>query len=92
VLSSWQGGTVAVFVTLLTCALVIVDVADSAARRWWDGHSITTDTVSGLLPSAVSPSYLAALLVLRLAPALAADRCAGGHTTQKTRLEEHVAG
>jgi len=49
VLSRWQGGTAAVFVTLLTCALVILDAADPAARRWWDGHSITTDTVSGLL-------------------------------------------
>jgi hypothetical protein len=49
VLSRWQGGIAAVFVTLLTCALVILDVDDSAVRRWWDLHSITTDTVSGLL-------------------------------------------
>ena len=48
-LSRWQGGIAAVFVTLLTCALVILDVNDSAVRRWWDVHSITTDTVSGLL-------------------------------------------
>jgi hypothetical protein len=49
VLSRWQGGIAAVFVTLLACALVILDVDESAVRRWWDGHSITTDTVSGLL-------------------------------------------
>jgi hypothetical protein len=49
VLSRWQGGIAAVIVTLLTCALVILDVDDSAVRRWWDLHSITTDTVSGLL-------------------------------------------
>jgi hypothetical protein len=49
VLSRWQGGTAAVVVTLVTCALVILDAADSAERRWWDGHAITTDTVAGLL-------------------------------------------
>jgi hypothetical protein len=49
VLSRWQGGIAAVFVTLLACALVILDVDESAVRRWWDGHSITADTVSGLL-------------------------------------------
>jgi hypothetical protein len=49
VLSRWQGGTAAIVVTLLTCTLVILDVADSAVKRWWDGHAITTDTVSGLL-------------------------------------------
>jgi hypothetical protein len=49
VLSRWQGGIAAVFVTLLACTLVILDVDESAVRRWWDGHSITTDTVSGLL-------------------------------------------
>ena len=48
-LTRWQGGTAAVIVTLLTCALIILDSTDSPERRWWDGHAITTDTVSGLL-------------------------------------------
>ena len=48
-LSRWQGGSAAVVVTLVTCALVIGDLADDGMRRWWDGHALTTDTVAGLL-------------------------------------------
>jgi hypothetical protein len=49
VLSRWQGGLAAIVVTLLTGVLVILDVTDGAMRRWWDGHALTTGTVSGLL-------------------------------------------
>jgi hypothetical protein len=49
VLSRWQGGLAAIVVTLLTGVLVILDITDGAMRRWWDGHALTTDTVSGLL-------------------------------------------
>jgi hypothetical protein len=49
VLTRWQGGLAAIIVTLLTLALVILDLADAQARRWWAGHAITTDTVAGLL-------------------------------------------
>jgi hypothetical protein len=49
VLSRWQGGLAAAVVTLLTGVLVILDVTDAEIRRWWDGHALTTDTVSGLL-------------------------------------------
>ena len=48
-LSRWQGGLAAIVVTLLTGVLVILDVTDGGMRRWWDGHALTTDTVSGLL-------------------------------------------
>ena len=48
-LSRWQGGLAATVVTLLTGVLVILDVTDGGMRRWWDGHALTTDTVSGLL-------------------------------------------
>jgi hypothetical protein len=48
-LSRWQGGSAAVVVTLVACALVIGDLADAAMRRWWDAHALTTDTVAGLL-------------------------------------------
>jgi hypothetical protein len=48
-LSRWQGGSAAVVITLLTCALVIGDLVDAGARRWWDSHALTTDTVAGLL-------------------------------------------
>jgi hypothetical protein len=48
-LSRWQGGLAALVVTLLTGALVFVDITDRSMRRWWEGHALTTDTVSGLL-------------------------------------------
>jgi hypothetical protein len=49
VFSRWQGGFAAAFVTLVACALVVLDVTDGGMRRWWDGHALTTDTVAGLL-------------------------------------------
>ena len=49
VLSRWQGGLAAAAVTLVACALVILDLTDAGLRRWWDGHALTTDTVAGLL-------------------------------------------
>ena len=48
-LSRWQGGFAALIVTVLTGVLVILDVNDRAMRRWWEGHALTTGTVSGLL-------------------------------------------
>ena len=48
-LSRWQGGLAATVITLLAAVLVILDINDGAMRRWWDGHALTTDTVSGLL-------------------------------------------
>ena len=48
-LSRWQGGLAALIVTVLTGVLVILDINDVAMRRWWDGHALTCDTVSGLL-------------------------------------------
>ena len=29
--------------------LIIGDITDTAMRRWWATHALTTDTVSGLL-------------------------------------------
>jgi hypothetical protein len=49
VLSRWEGGLAALIVTLLAGVLVIMDINDRVMRRWWDGHALTTDTVSGLL-------------------------------------------
>ena len=48
-LSRWIGGLAALVATLLTAALVILDITDVGMRRWWDVHALTTDTVSGLL-------------------------------------------
>jgi hypothetical protein len=49
VLSRWQGWLAATVATLLASALVIGEITDEAMRRWWSGHALTTDTVSGLL-------------------------------------------
>ena len=53
-LSRWQGWLAALGVTLLAGVLVILDITDEAMRRWWDGHALTTDTVSGLLVLAIT--------------------------------------
>ena len=49
VLSRWQGGLGALVVTLVACALVILDLTDDGLRHWWAEHALTTGTVSGLL-------------------------------------------
>ena len=49
VLSRWQGWFAAIVVTLAAGTLMILDVTDAAQRRWWSGHALTTDMVSGLL-------------------------------------------
>ena len=48
-LSRWLGGIAALVATMLTGVLVVLDINDAAMRRWWAGHALTTDTVSGLL-------------------------------------------
>jgi hypothetical protein len=48
-LSRWPGWLAALIVTLLAGALVILDLTDDGPRRWWAGHAMTTDTLSGLL-------------------------------------------
>jgi hypothetical protein len=49
VLSRWQGWFAAIVVTLAAGALIVLDVTDAALRRWWSGHALSTDMVSGLL-------------------------------------------
>jgi hypothetical protein len=49
VLSRGQGGFAAIVVTLAAVTLMILDLTDGALRRWWSGHALTTDMVSGLL-------------------------------------------
>ncbi len=34
---------------LVTLALILLEITDAGVRRWWSGHSLTTDTVSGLM-------------------------------------------
>jgi hypothetical protein len=49
VLSRWQGWVAALVATLVTCALVTLDLSDDGLRHWWAGHALTADTVAGLL-------------------------------------------
>jgi hypothetical protein len=39
----------ALAVLLGAIALVALDLADGAVRRWWGGHALTTDMVAGVL-------------------------------------------
>jgi hypothetical protein len=45
-LAGWLAAGSAMLVTL---ALIVLEITDAGMRRWWSGHSLTTDTVSGLL-------------------------------------------
>lgn len=49
VLTRWYGGIAAVAVTLLTIALVTLELTDPEFRGWWQRRPLTTDTVSGVL-------------------------------------------
>jgi hypothetical protein len=49
VLTRWYGGFAAVGVTLLTIALVVLELTDPQFRRWWEARPLTTDTVAGVL-------------------------------------------
>jgi hypothetical protein len=49
VVKAWHGWLAAIIVTLVAAGLVAADIGDFGMRRWWAGHALTTDTVSGLL-------------------------------------------
>jgi WD40 repeat protein len=65
VLSGWQGWSAAIVATLLTAVLVILEITDEAMRRWWSGHALTTDTVSGLLVLLITLLVIDQLVRLR---------------------------
>jgi hypothetical protein len=48
-LSRWKYWLAAAAATLLACVLLILDQTDAGLRRWWNGHDLTTDTISGLI-------------------------------------------
>ncbi len=48
-LKRWPGATAAALITLVTLGLVALDLADTAARRWWAERAFATDVVAGIL-------------------------------------------
>jgi hypothetical protein len=43
-----QGGLAAIVITLLTAALVVLDINDEAMRRWWDGGHTRQKAACGI--------------------------------------------
>jgi hypothetical protein len=65
VVSRWQGWFAAIIVTLAAYTLIILDVTDAALRRWWSGHALTTDMVSGLLGLLITALVIDQVVQLR---------------------------
>jgi len=94
VLSRAKGGFAAIIVTLLTGVLVVLEITDGAMRRWWSGHSLTTDTVSGLLVLLLPRCWPCSTRKPRppCAETTPPNRYANGHTTPKFPLGPSAAG
>ena len=52
---------------LVTVALILGEITNAAQRSWWGSHSLTTDTVSGLLVLLITVLVVNQLLNLRQA-------------------------
>jgi len=50
---------------LVTVALIVGEITNAAQRNWWGSHSLTTDTVSGLLVLLITVLVVNQLLNLR---------------------------
>ena len=61
------GWLAAILVTLVTLGLIVSSLTDAGVRNWWDNHSLTTDTVSGLLVLLITILVVNQLLNLRQA-------------------------
>jgi hypothetical protein len=55
----------AILVTLVTLGLIVSSLTDAHVRGWWDSHSLTTDTVAGLLVLLITILVVNQLLNLR---------------------------
>jgi hypothetical protein len=93
VLSRWLGGLAALVVTLIACALVILDLTDGGLRRWNDVHALTTGTVAGLLVLLIT--VLVADQVIRLSQINARARAVAAQAaivvTQAIRSSQAVS-
>lgn len=52
---------------LVTVALIVGEITNAGQRRWWGSHSLTTDTVSGLLVLLITVLVVNQLLNMRQA-------------------------
>jgi hypothetical protein len=59
------GWLAAGLVMLVTVALIVGEITNAAQRTWWGSHSLTTDTVSGLLVLLITVLVVNQLLNLR---------------------------
>lgn len=93
-LSRRVGGLAALVVTLIACALVILDLNDGGLRRWNDVHALTTDTVAGLLVLLIT--VLVADQVIRLSQINARARAVAAQAaivvSQAIRSSQAVSG
>jgi len=60
-----MGWLAAGLVMLVTVALIVGEITNAAQRSWWGSHSLTTDTVSGLLVLLITVLVVNQLLNLR---------------------------
>jgi hypothetical protein len=65
VLTRWQGGFASVVAVLAMVGLVIGDLTDAGLRRWWLGHTMTADTVAGLIVLLVTVLVVNQVLTMR---------------------------
>ena len=59
------GWLAAGLVMLVTVALIVGEITNAAQRNWWGSHSLTTDTVSGLLVLSITVLIVNQLINLR---------------------------
>jgi hypothetical protein len=62
-----MGWLAAVLPMLVTVGLIIGEITNAAQRRWWGSHSLTTDTVSGLLVLLITVLVVNQLINMRQA-------------------------
>ena len=80
------GWAAAVLVILIALVLIIGEITDAAQRSWWGSHSLTTDTVSGMLVLLITVLVVNQLLNMRQ------DRQRGHAVAAEAAIIEAQAG
>jgi hypothetical protein len=63
--AAWLAAILVTLVTLVTLGLIVSSLTDTRVRAWWDSHSLTTDTVAGLLVLLITILVVNQLLNIR---------------------------